>query len=296
MSPRVYTTRQEKGCTYTYGFRMPTVLMKRVQILKSGISKKQGVPLHHQLFMVLKDQILRGLYEPGAKIPNEEQLGELFNVSRITVRRAISDLHDQGLVIKRHGHGTFVGENIPAARPAATLNFIDLLRRQAHDTQVKVLSISIERPPALIALNLQLPSDRMTMHLVRLRFAEGVPVMLIDAWLPEEIGDGLNATNLCEKALHEILLERGVIFSRVVQEINAVSADPELANWLRVDVGSPLLQLTRLLYGADRRPLAYTTIHVSSDRSRFLMDIPVEVMNTFNAGQIAHDAHNVHLT
>src|SRR5688572_21380778 len=130
--------------------------MKRAQASTDEISKKPGVPLHHQLFLVLKDQILRGLYEPGAQIPTEDQLGALFNVSRITVRRAVSDLHAQGLVVKRHGHGTFVRQEVPAARPPATLGFIELLRKQAQDTSVKVLSIALEQPPALISLNLHL--------------------------------------------------------------------------------------------------------------------------------------------
>lgn len=270
--------------------------MKSTQVSAEKISKKLGVPLHHQLFLVLRDQILRGLYEPGAQIPPEDQLGELFKVSRITVRRAVSDLHAQGLLVKRHGHGTFVREDLPAARPAPTLGFIELFRKQAQDTLAKVLSITTEQPPALITLNLQLEPSEKAVHVVRLRTAKGTPVMVIDAWLPEETGGSFTAANLREKAMHDILLEQGAKFGRVVQEITAVPAVPELANQLQAEVGSPLLRITRLLYDVGRKPLLHTTIFVSPDRSRVLADIPIGSMNTFSAGQIAHDAHNGHWT
>jgi len=249
------------------------------------------MPLHHQLFLVLKEQILRGLYEPGAQIPNEDQLGELFKVSRTTVRRAVSDLHAQGLLEKRHGHGTFVRRNIPTAIPAPTLGFIELLRKQAQDTQVKVLSLGVEQPPARITLSLHLGPNVAAIHALRLRSAKGTPVMVIDSWLSEEFGYGQTTANLSKKAMHQILLDQGIQFGRVVQEITALPALPELANQLQTEIGAPLLRLTRLLYDADHKPMLYTTIYVSPERSRVLMDIPIGSMNTLSAGQIAHDAH-----
>jgi GntR family transcriptional regulator len=255
----------------------------------NALPRKTGLPLHHQLFTVLREQIMRGLYAPGALIPNETQLGELFGVSRITVRRAVADLHAQGLVEKKQGLGTFVRHELPAQRPAATLGFIDSLRKQAQNTQVTVLEIGMQKPPAVVALQLQLEKGALAMHAVRLRSAGAQPMMVTDAWVPEGIGAGLTAAKLRKQALYEILMAQGVRFGRVVQEITAVSADPHYAALLGVGVSSPLLRMTRLLYAADRQPVQHLTIHVSPERSRILMDVTIESVNTLGAGQITHD-------
>ncbi|QHJ01305.1 UTRA domain-containing protein [Xylophilus rhododendri] len=254
------------------------------------LPRKTGLPLHHQLFVVLRDQILRGLYPPGAAIPNEARLCELFGVSRITVRRAVADLEAEGLLEKRHGHGTFVRHELPAQRPAATLGFIDSLRKQAQNTEVQVLELLTGPAPAVVALQLQLAVGEAAIHAVRLRSAGGRPLMVTDAWVPEHLGKGITRAALRRQGLYEILMAQGVRFGRVVQEITALSADPHYARLLAVAVGSPLLRMTRLLYGADRQPVQHLTISVTPERSRILMDVSNESVNTLGAGQITHDA------
>lgn len=257
----------------------------------SGASRGAGLPLHQQLFVVLREQIMRGLYPPGATIPNEARLGDLFKVSRITVRRAVADLEAEGLVEKKQGLGTFVRQDLPPQRPAATLGFVDSLRKQAQATQVTVLNLHARaEPPPVVALQLQLEPGERAVHAERLRSTEGHPAMITDAWVPERLGKGITRAKLQKKALYEILMSQGVRFGRVVQEITAVPADPHYARLLNVEVGSPLLRMTRLLYDVDRQPVQHLTIHLSPERSRVLMDVPIESVNTLGAGQIAHDA------
>lgn len=254
-------------------------------------ARRSGPPLHHQIYTVLREQILRGLYPPGGLIPNEPQIGELFNVSRITVRRAVADLHADGLVEKKQGLGTFVRHDLPSQRPAATLGFVDSLRKQAQNTKVSVLSVGLEKIPPVIALQLELTHGESAMHAVRLRSVGTQPLMVTDAWVPERFAVGLTRAKLLKQALYEILMAQGVQFGRVVQEITAVPADPHYAKLLDVDVGSPLLRMTRILYALDRQPVQHLTIHVTPERSRILMDVSIESVNTLGAGQITHDAY-----
>ncbi|MGJ7613954.1 MULTISPECIES: GntR family transcriptional regulator [unclassified Variovorax] len=252
--------------------------------------RKNGLPLHHQLYVVLREQIMRGLYAPGALIPNEARLGELFGVSRITVRRAVADLHAEGLLDKQQGKGTFVRVELPAQRPAATLGFVDALRRTALNTQVTVLDVQTQDPPAIVAVQLELPAGHAAVHAVRLRSSNGMPLMLTDAWVPDRFASNVTRARLKKQALYEILMAQGIEFGRVVQEITAVPADPQHSALLGVNVGSPMLRLTRVLYAIDRVPVMHITIHVSPERSRILMDVAVESLNTLGAGQITHDA------
>jgi GntR family transcriptional regulator len=272
-----------------FSFTM-TCAIQMSQEPEKSLPRKAGLPLHQQLFVVLREQILRGLYAPGASIPNEARLGEIFDVSRITVRRAVADLEAQGLVEKKQGRGTFVRFDLPAQRPAATLGFVDSLRKQAQNTQVKVLDLRlVDDPPAVVSLQLQLEQGERAVHAVRLRSGEGRPLMVTDAWIPQRLGKGITRAGLEKKGLYELLMAQGVNFGRVVQEITAVPADPHYAGLLNADVGSPLLRMTRLLYDGERQPVQHLTIHVSPERSRILMDVSIESVNTLGAGQITHD-------
>src|SRR4030095_8120804 len=90
-----------------------------------------GTALHRQVFLVLRDEIRRGVLVPGRALPKEEALCERFGVSRITVRRALADLAALGVVQRRQGIGNFVSANSRVQRQRPTLSLIDGLRRTA---------------------------------------------------------------------------------------------------------------------------------------------------------------------
>lgn len=260
-------------------------------LLKEQLTRIPGLPLHQQLFLVIKEQIQRGLYASGTAIPNEAQLCELFDVSRITVRRAISDLERLGLVEKKWGKGTYVCEALPAQRPVATLGFLENLRYQAENTSVQVLRFEPKaQAPAVVALQLQLQPGDLAHHSVRLRSVGDQGVMVSEAWLPEAVAKGITKAKLQKKALYLCLMDNGIEFGRVVQEITATPAHPSYSQLLGTSAGAPLLRVTRLMYDKAQQPILHLTIHVSSERSRMLMDIDVGSINTLGAGQISHDA------
>ena len=225
----------------------------------------------------------------GEALPNEERLRARFGVSRVTVRRAVADLEAQGFVRRRHGVGTFVEFDRAAARPSATLSFVEQLRRTGAATDVRVLSVSRTVPPADVAANLQLPAGDRALHAVRLRSAHGVPLMVTDVWVPLALGEGVTVSALRRRALYELLLERGVRFGRLVQEITAELAGAEHAQLLAVEVGAPLIRLTRLLHDRRDRPIQTLCAWMSPERSRIVLDVPGALIDTPGGGRIVHD-------
>jgi GntR family transcriptional regulator len=255
-----------------------------------SLAAANGTALHRQVFLVLRDEIRRGIFVAGNALPKEESLCQRFGVSRITVRRALADLAALGLVERRQGIGNFVRRDVPGRRERPTLSLLDGLRRTADETKVSVIGVSQGVPPADVADLLQLAPGVAAVRAERLRSIGPTPVMLTDSWVPMALGRRLTVAALRKRPLYEILLGQGVVLGRVVQELNAVVADPMRAERLGVEVGSPLLKLVRLLHGQDARPVQYLEVYLSSERSRFLMDIPAEQVNTLSAGQIVHDA------
>jgi GntR family transcriptional regulator len=251
--------------------------------------RADGTSLHKQLFIVLRDQISRGAWSVGSPLPTEEALGEQFGVSRVTVRRALADLEAGGFVQRRHGRGTFIREQAPGAMPAINLGLLESLQRSARETQVEVLAVRTEAPPGQVRTLLQIGTDEVAVHALRLRRSGSTPLMLTDAWVPERIGKKVTAAALRRKALYLIMLDQGIEFGRVIQEISAEAADPYRASLLQTAVSAPLIRLTRLLHDRADRPVQHLTAYMSPERSRILMDIASDSIDTLRAGHIAHD-------
>ncbi len=148
-------------------------------VLRSG-----DLPLHRQLFLILRAQIQNGAIEPDQILPNEQELGDQYGVSRITVRRALQDLADQGFVERFQGRGTFAHDPAPAISSVARFTFLDGLRHAHHETSVNVIEVSDRVAPARVVAALGLPPGSSARYTLRVRSRDNVPLMLSEAWLP----------------------------------------------------------------------------------------------------------------
>ena len=253
------------------------------------LTRNSGTSLHHQVFLLLREEIARGHYAATGALPTEEAICERFDVSRATVRRALAELESRNLVERRHGLGTFLRPGASGMRSGPSLSVMESLREVVAETKVKVLRFKREQPPPDVVLLLQLEPGARAVHILRLRTMQGVPVMVTEAWLPLSIGRDLTASMLRRKPLYRILLRKGLAFGRVVQETRATLVDPAIATNLAVPVGSPALRLVRLMHDADDRPVLHLTVHAAAERSRILMEVPASAVNTLPTGHLVHE-------
>jgi GntR family transcriptional regulator len=250
-----------------------------------------GMPLHRQLFLVLREQISRGALRPGQALPTELALGEQFGVSRITVRRALQDLSDQGYVQRRHGRGTYVLDRWQPMPSGPPLTVMDGLLKAQLETTVDVMDVELRRPPAAVTAALALDDEADAVYVLRVRRdkTDHTPLMISEAWLPEEFSDVVTAPSLTVQPLYEVLGHAGVEMGRVAQEVTAEIADPLRAQLLQTSIGAALLRINRLIYDSGQRPVQYLSLFLSPDRSRILMDIPATHIDTAASGLVAHD-------
>lgn len=251
--------------------------------------KGAGIPLHRQLFLCLRDRIYRGVYVAGGPIPNEEQLCALFDVSRITVRRALADLEAKGLLLRRQGLGTFVHPDFQLARQTSSLAFVDGLQNTALEAlPSQLLTFAKAIPPADIAALLRLPTGHLAYHTRRLRSQDGMPAVISEAWVPSHLLPKATESAIRKNLIYQLLLAEGIIFDRVIQEISAESADPDNARLLQTEVGVPLLRVTRLLHDSDQRPIQHLTAKASPERTLMVMDLSASNIGSLSAGALAH--------
>ncbi len=251
------------------------------------VSAAAGVPLHRQLFLVLHDEIDRGAIAPGEALPTEQTLCDQFGVSRITVRRALADLAEQGYIERRHGVGSFVREHSPADLPAGG-SYLEGLRQTQFETEVDVVELATRRPPRAIAEALEAPGELLQVVRVRRQRRTGEPLMVTEAWLPAELAGALTEPALRRAPLYELLADAGIVVDRIRHEITAEIAGPRNAHLLDTPIGAALLRVNRLAFVADA-PHHHLSVLLSPNRSRVLLSQTADELQMADGLTIAHD-------
>ena len=258
------------------------------------VSTDAGVPLHRQLFLVLHDEIDRGVIAPGDPLPTEQTLCDQFGVSRITVRRALADLAELGYIERRQGVGSFVREHGPAEPTdvsdvlRAGRSFMDGLRQSQFETEVEVVELGARRPPRSIGEALGTSGELLHIVRVRRQRRTGEPLIVSDAWLPNELADTLTESALLRSPLYELLSDAGVVMDRVQHEITAEIAGPRNAHLLDTAIGAALLRLNRLVSVAGA-PHHQLSVLLSPSRSRVVMSQSAAELETGDGLAITHD-------
>lgn len=249
---------------------------------------RTGTSLHRQVYLVLRDRLLAGVLQPGEQLPPEPALCEQFGVSRITVRRAVSDLEEEGLLGRVQGRGTYVRVQPPLPAAGHGEGYTEDLRHLTTGTTVKVLELGEVPAPPRVAARLQLAAGSMVQRSVRVRVRQGLPMVLLTAWVPMPLAANITHADLTRYPLHHLLSGRGVRVGRLVQEISAMLADPLQGERLQVEVGSALIVVDRIVHEQAGHPVEFVTIVLSPGRSRMVFDTPAELIDQVSSGRLVH--------
>ena len=238
------------------------------------LSRKLGTPLHHQISAVIKDGIATGRYQPGERLPTEDGLCNLFSVSRITVRRAMQSLEEQGLIERRQGDGTFVAESASVVSLQTPLTgFLQQVAESRAKTTARVLEFAWVQAPPPVCSGLQLAPGSSVLRVVRLRLRGGQPYIHSTVYLPEDIGRQFTREDFQRHALSELLTRAGHPYGRIEAASGAALADPVLAQHLQVSVGAALVDVHRVAFDASERPVEYQSVLGAPDRYQLRVTI-----------------------
>lgn len=221
------------------------------------LDRSGPIPLYYQVAQRLERAILdgeRGL-PPGARLENEVSLGMRLGLSRPTIRRAIQELVDKGLVVRRRGIGTQVVHG-QISRNVELTSLYEDLERTGQRPETVVLTHEIVGADKQIAEVLDVPLGAPTLHLTRLRKSDGVPLAVLNNVLPPELSD-LDIDALSEHGLYQMLRSRGVTMRVAKQTIGARSATPAESELLDVEPDGPLLTMTRVAFDNAGRAAEY---------------------------------------
>lgn len=223
-----------------------------------------------RVYLVLRERIARGTFAPRAQLPGEPRLATEFGVARVTVRRALDRLTRDGLVERRPGAGTFVRERGLAEPMVADLaDVFAHLQAMGARTGVRLIAFAYETPPPAVAEAMRLPADARTQRSERVRLIDGEPFSYLTTHVPEGIGSTYTEADLAATPLLALLERSGVVVARASQTISATLAGPDVAGALGVDVGAPLLALTRVVFDANGACVEHLHARYRPDRYAF---------------------------
>jgi GntR family transcriptional regulator len=215
--------------------------------LEVVIDRESPVPLYHQLSEQLTAAIDDGRLQPGDPFENEVALAQRLGLSRPTVRRAIQEMVDHGLLVRRRGLGTTVA-NRKIHRRARLSSLFDDLQAEGRAPHTRVLSMEL-RSDERAAAALDLEPDAELLSIVRVRLAGDLPLALMHNWLPPAHAD-ITREDLQEQGLYALLRKRGVKPVVAQQSIGARMPTAEERRELALGSGQPVLTMTRMAFDA----------------------------------------------
>ncbi|HEY2638563.1 MAG TPA: GntR family transcriptional regulator [Streptosporangiaceae bacterium] len=237
------------------------------------IIKQPGVTAHAQIEDWLADAIAAGQLSPGDRLPTEHDLAAWLGVSRMTLRHALGELAQRGLVTRTvgRGGGTFVAEPKLEQDLTTLAGFSEQLRRYGKVAGARVLAAALipASPAAASALGLQ-PGEQV--HDVRrIRLADGRPIVIEHSQFPAELFPGLLDCRL-DGSLYDLLAENyGLRPHRARESLEPVVAGVREAEALDVDEGAPLMLVERTAYARAGQPLEFARDLFRGDRTKVVV-------------------------
>ena len=241
------------------------------------LARDAAIPLYHQIYLTLRDEITRGARPFGSAVPTEMDLAESYGVSRITARRALGELADAGFVERRRRLGTHVVFRAGTKPIEANIDqTVESLIAFGQNTAVQVLKVATEPALGTIAQKLGLADGEPAIHAVRLRSTHNGPLGLIVSHMRVGLGVSVTSESLTQQPLLALLRAAGVKIGGAVQTIEAMVADPEMAERLQCEPRAAVLHVERLVENSDGLTVLVTSAYYRADRYRITLDMHQE--------------------
>ena len=224
--------------------------------LTVDLDRSSPVPLYFQVSRQIEAAIVGGQLAPGDRLENEISLADRWGLSRPTMRRAIQELVDKGLLVRRRGIGTQVVHG-RVKRPMDLTSLFDDLARSDQKPGTQVLDRERAAAPAGVAERLGVPAGTQVLHLERLRSARDEPLAVMRNWLPADLAPVLSAEALETRGLYELMRGTGVHLRIATQRIGARGATAPESRLLALRKGAPLLTMERVSYDGSGRAVEF---------------------------------------
>lgn len=237
------------------------------------IDRENHQKLYIQLYEIIKKKIENNEWIVGSQIPTEQELCNMFNVSRATVRTAVLELVRQGYLKRQQGKGTFIYKNIASEGLTMLTNFRELLYEEGLSFTTNVLARTVMMPIDDLDVKLDIPKDKHIIYIKRLRTIDKEPVLLQETYIPYHICPLLLEEDIEHQSLFELFEKKyGIKFTKIKNYIEIMYLNSDEARLIGLPEGSAAILLNQHFYSGDTQ-IMYTRSIKGTDKYKFLMEL-----------------------
>ncbi|MDE5976911.1 MAG: GntR family transcriptional regulator [Turicibacter sp.] len=236
---------------------------------------KDSKPLYLQIKDILKQKIITNEYPVGSTIPSENVLEEMFEVSRMTIRQAVNELVNEGLLRKERGRGkgTIVLSNAIADKLSTVKSFTQKMHEQGLVLQNKHVNLSLVIPDETVASALNTEAGEKVLRLSRIRMVNNDIIMFSISYLPASLNLPLDTS--VYNSLYLLLSSYNIQISHAEEYIEAMLANNLISEALEVSLNAAVLKRTRISQDQYNRNIEYTTTYYRSDKYKYVVELTV---------------------
>jgi GntR family transcriptional regulator len=237
------------------------------------VDKKSPLPLYYQIEEHIRELIDSGKLQPGDALPSERELAESFDISRMTVRQAVTNLVNKNLLYRKKGSGTFVSHQKFEQSIQGLTSFSEDMRMRGLEPGSKLIHFEIYVPPAEIKDHFALQEDELVYKIKRIRLASGEPMAVETTFIPVKLVPGLSH-EVIQKSLYQYVEEElRATLGHASQSLEASAVSEEDAKHLRLHKGDPVLFIQRETYLSDGTPFEVVKSSYRGDKYKYKMNI-----------------------
>jgi GntR family transcriptional regulator len=246
-------------------------MLLSAELADAEINRASPIPFYFQLAELLEHEITSGRWEPGTRLPSEPELCDRYGLSRTTIRQALARLEQRGLIERLKGQGTFVQRAQPGfwLLQSSEGFFQDEVDRLGRTVTSQVLRTERGPLPAWACRALELPASAEGATLERLRSVDGLVALYVVNHLPGRLSEAALAIGNPNESLYRRLRERaGIVAHGGRRTLEAVGAEPWLAELLELKTGAPVAFIESVAWDAEMRPFDCYRAWLRTDRTR----------------------------
>lgn len=236
---------------------------------------KDSKPLYLQIKDILKHKIITSEYPVGSTIPSENELEDMFSVSRMTIRQAVNELVNEGLLKKERGRGkgTIVLSNAIADKLSTVKSFTQKMSEQGLVLKNKQINISLVTPDETIKSALNLAPNEKVLRLNRIRMVNNDIIMYSISYLPESLNLPFDAEQY--GSLYYLLASQNIHITHAEEYIEAMLSNVIVADALEISTNDAVLKRTRISKDQNNRSIEYTTTYYRSDKYKYVVELTI---------------------
>ena len=248
-------------------------------VLSATINREIPIPLYYQLKEIILSEITNGSLVPGDYLPTENELMARYQISRATVRQAMTELVNENYLSRQKGKGTFV------SKPKISQQYIDKvetyreqIKKMGAQPSTKMLSFEVIGANALIAKALNITKETEVIKLIRIRFVEEEPIVIAETYMPYSLCKFVLDYDMSSQSLYDLLSsDDKTKIVKAKRTIEAELADEEVSRYLEIKNGAPLQVIKTTAFNREEVTIEYTIAKYRGDRNLFVIETKVGI-------------------